>query len=336
MDTDPSGEMVRFWQAAASPVPVLIVGGGRWGKVWASVLSGAQESSKHLLIAARTDPEAVRVWADSDASVDHLVVCESIAEAVAQREELAMAIVCSRPQDHERDVLEAFRYGLHVLVEKPISTTADSAMRMLLESQRVQRKLVVGTEFAYIPALHQCAHEWRLSARDSLEVRVCWEDPALETRYGSSKSRHPEVDALGDLLPHAFSIFRVLAPGRDFRVAGVSQSGDGQSGWIRFQDPRSGVFTLVFDLAAGKRKRCVEVAAGRDRVVIDFNEKRSSMTVNQRPHTLDPRLFPLTSTLRLQWGAFITSLCEDRQQPEVDPSIPALIQLQRELESFSR
>jgi len=336
MSADPGIVLPTLWEAAAAQVPVLIVGGGRWGRVWATVLSDAQGNAKNLVMAARTNPDAVRHWASSEPRFCDIEVCESIADAVASREGLQAAIICSRPQNHMADAIEAIRHGLHVLVEKPMATHADAAERMWVASQQARRKLSVGTEFAYLPALHQCAWEWGLSTRDVLDIRLRWEDPHLEARYGFTKSRHSEVGALGDLLPHALSIFGSLVPGRNFRIEGAGHTNGPDDGWIRLRDDRAGVYTLFFDLMSSKRVRCVELDAGEDRVVIDFADRQTAMSVNQQPHALDPRLGPLTSTLRLEWGGFIAPLLGAEPRNDGDPSVPIQIQLQRELEGLTR
>ncbi|QHE83744.1 Gfo/Idh/MocA family oxidoreductase [Hydrogenophaga sp. BPS33] len=336
MADDFCDRLAHFWRFAASPVPTLIVGGGRWGKVWSTVIAGARSNAQELVMAARTDPFAVRNWAAREPGCSELAVHESIAEAVASRPQTALAVVCSRPQDHLRDVLESIRCGLHVLVEKPMSTCSENARHMLTAARQARRRLAVGTEFAFLPALHQCVHAWGLATRAGLEVRLVWHDVLSEARYGATKSRHAEVDALGDLLPHAFSIFHTLAPGNRFHLAHAHQTPDGNAGVIRLEGQRSGVFTMDFDLASQERQRRVEMRVGTDRVVVDFQEKQSSMFVNQQPYALDPRLVPLNSTLRLEWGAFVASWSASNQHADPDSFLEALIQLQMALESSRR
>jgi predicted dehydrogenase len=332
MDSGHFPDLARFWQAADLPMPIVIVGGGRWGKVWASVITAARGSSRHLMMAARTDPDAARAWASESSEASGIVVCQSIAQAMALMPELKMAIVCSRPGDHLKDALEAFDHGLHVLVEKPISTHAAHGMQLVERSLQVRRKLAVGTEFAFIPAVHQCVQE--LSLKSHLKVTLQWDDPPGEARYGAAKSRHKEVDALTDLLPHAFSIFRTLASSREFQIVDAYQNAGDNCGGLHFRDHHSSDFLLTFDLASRERRRVVEVVSGADLVVIDFSAKRSTITVNGLPHALDPVLQPMTSTLRLQLGAFLSEIAVERREFPEDPAIQALIDLQKALEDF--
>jgi predicted dehydrogenase len=333
MDSGHFPDLARFWHAADLPMPIVIVGGGRWGKVWTSVITAARGSSRHLMMAARSDPDAARAWASESSEADGIVVCPSITQAMALMPELKMAIVCSRPGDHLKDALEAFDHGLHVLVEKPMSTHAAHGMQLVERSLQARRKLAVGTEFAFIPAVHQCVQE--LSLKSHLKVTLQWDDPPGEARYGATKSRHTEIDALTDLLPHAFSIFRTLASSCDFQIADAYQNASGHCGSLRFQDRHSSDFLLTFDLASRERRRVLEVVNGADLVVIDFSAKRSTITINGQPHALDPVLQPMTSTLRLQLGAFLSEILAEKKEFSVDPAIQALIDLQKQREEFS-
>ena len=335
MDLDRFSDFARQWEQAANPMPVLIVGGGRWGKVWTSVLTDARGSSKHLAMAARTDVAAASSWANESAAAQGMTVCNSISQAVALMPSLKTAIVCSRPRDHLRDVLEAFDYGLHVLVEKPISTKAAHAVQLMERSLQVNRKLAVGTELAFIPAVQQCLQEFGLGMSHNLKASLYWSDPVDETRYGSVKARHEEVDAMNDLLPHAFSIFRTLASSVEFRIADASQDSSGNKGYLLLRNQRSSEFRLMFDLAAQQRRRSVEVNCSAGVIAIDFSSNCSSIKLNGSPYPLNTSLQSLTSTLRLQLGAFFAEIAAPQTEFTLDPTVHALIDLQMELEGFS-
>lgn len=316
-------------------MPVLIVGGGRWGRVWASVIVSARGDARDIVMAARTDPVAARQWAGSDSAYSGIEVCEGIAQAMSRNPELKAAIVCSRPRDHLADVLEALRFGLHVLVEKPIAIDAQSARQMQAAAEQAQRKLSVGTEFAHLPALHQCAAERAWGGSGMLEVDVDWRDVRQEARYGAIKARHTEVGAMGDLLPHAFSIFQVLAPERSLQLTEVHHH-TAQAGGMVFRDGRRGTYTLRFDLCGAERIRRIRVRTERDYTEIDFSGTLSRISIDARVQPLDPRLVSLTSTLRLEFGAFAMSLADADVRTMVDPSVGRLIELQQQLEALTR
>ncbi len=327
-------DLARFWEAATLPIPIVIVGGGRWGRVWASVIAAARGNSNYLAMVARTDFALARAWASETSDAAGITVCQSISQAMALMPELEVAIISSRPANHLEDSLKAFDHGLHVLVEKPISTSAAYGMQILERSFQIQRKLAVGTEFAFIPALHQCVREIGIVQGRQLKVTVYWDDPADEARYGATKLRHAEVDALTDLLPHAFSIFSTVSPSRKFQIADIWQNANGNSGHLRLQDWYSGNYLLVFDLASSKRRRVVELVSGVDFFAIDFSAKCSTITKNGRPQELDPVLQPMTSTLRLQLGALFSDIAVENTKIAIDPAILAMIEIQAAMEEY--
>ncbi len=316
---------------AKLPIPIVIVGGGRWGKVWASVITAARGSGEHLAMVARTDFDAARAWAAETVDAAGVTVYQSISQAVASIPELKLAIVCSRPSDHLKDSLEAFDCGLHVLVEKPIATRAAYGIQMVQRALQAKRKLAVVTEFAFIPALHQCVRDLSLKSESRRKITIYWHDPESECRYGSTKVRHAEVDVLTDLLPHALSIFSTVAPSSQFQIADAWQSDSGSRGHIRLRDVSSSDYLMVFDLVSSQRRRVVEVVSGDDIFAIDFSSRYSSITINGRPGVLDPLLQPMNSTLRLQLGALISEIVIERVGL-LEPAVQALINIQTEIE----
>jgi hypothetical protein len=88
-------------------------------------------------------------------------------------------------------------------------------------------------------------------------------------------------------------------------------------------------------LAARQRRRSLDVISSAGLIAIDFSSSCSRITLNGSPYPLNPTLQPLTSTLRLQLGAFFAEIGAKRTRFTSDPSVRALIDLQTELEGFS-
>src|SRR5262249_18518042 len=147
----------QFWRTAALELPITIIGGGRWGRTWASVIATARGSARGITIAARTDPDDVCAWAAARADLAGLSIVSSLSEAITRDQQPVAAIIASRPRDHVDDGLAALSHRLDVLVEKPISVEVDKGYELLAATRAAGRVLAVGTEFAYLPALHQLA-----------------------------------------------------------------------------------------------------------------------------------------------------------------------------------
>lgn len=314
-------------------VPIVIAGGGRWGRTWASVVAAARGSGKGLTIAARSDPVAVRAWAAAQSNLAGLCVVANLAEAMKLHPSPAIAIVASRPRDHVRDVLEALQLGLHVLAEKPLSVDVRDGHSLLAAARKAGRVLAVGTEFAYLPALHQIARE--MAGRGRIRLRLDWDDAATEFRHGATKVRHDEVGLLQDLLPHAFSIFQVFAPDVLFHLVDAEESPSKSRGRIKLEDDLGGTYELFCDVEAAARRRFLEIAIGDTSAALDFSSSTPSLMIDGQPLPLDPQLAPMTSTLRLELGAFIVMATGAIETTFIVDGISALLALQQELESMS-
>jgi UDP-N-acetylglucosamine 3-dehydrogenase len=64
-------------------------------------------------------------------------------------------VVCSENKNHMEDTLAALESGVHVLCEKPISTTVEDARAMIRASEEAGRQLRVAFSVRYLPAVRQ-------------------------------------------------------------------------------------------------------------------------------------------------------------------------------------
>ena len=325
-------DLTKFWQRAALPLPILIVGGGRWGKVWISVIANAQSTAKNICIVARTDAKSVRDWAKLNFNLSTILVYSSIAEAVTENPQLTAAIICSRPRNHLSDALEAYKYRLHVLVEKPMSINAAYNRLIATCSSEAQRVLAIGTEFAYLPALHQCANEFVNKRNGLKKISLTWEDPNIEVRHGSKKMRHEENGLLNDLLPHAFSIFRVFALNSRLNITHVLQSSCGFEGSIQFQDESSNLYQFNCNISSKQRTRFLEIKTNDHSATLDFSTEHSCLKINDCLIYPDSTTAQMTSTLRLELGAFVSQIAGSSKETNIDPTISGLLDLRYQLE----
>lgn len=72
-------------------------------------------------------------------------------EELLQYEELDVLLICTPNHLHESHVLAALSRGLHVLVEKPLATSADSVKRIKKAVDKHDRVLMVGMNHRYRP-----------------------------------------------------------------------------------------------------------------------------------------------------------------------------------------
>ena len=68
-------------------------------------------------------------------------------------EEVDAVVVCSENKNHARDVIPALQGGVHVLCEKPISTTVEDARAMIQASQTSGSQLRTAFPVRYLPSV---------------------------------------------------------------------------------------------------------------------------------------------------------------------------------------
>jgi UDP-N-acetylglucosamine 3-dehydrogenase len=64
-------------------------------------------------------------------------------------------VVCSENRKHARDVIAALESGVHVLCEKPISTSVEDARAMIRASEETGRQLRIALPVRYLSAVRQ-------------------------------------------------------------------------------------------------------------------------------------------------------------------------------------
>lgn len=326
------GDLLRFWEYASKPLPVIVVGGGRWGRTWASVIASARGTTKGLTIVARSNPQAVREWVASRSDLNGLQVGSSLKEALLLNPRAVAAIIASRPRDHVRDGLEALEQKLHILVEKPLADGAGAGQLLINKAVQSQRLLALGTEFAFMPALHSCVPLIKDGDED-LRVDIFWRDPDGEIRHGAPKSRHDEIGFLVDLLPHAVSILRVFAPAANIQVKNASENRPSGKAELEIRGENGGRFILKCDLKSRRRLRKITVRRGKDKMEVDFTREPPSVSFNKRYQAMDPRLSAMSSTLRLEFGAFLMEALGDHGPTPISACVENMLLLQAAVEN---
>ncbi|MEK0081749.1 Gfo/Idh/MocA family protein [Benzoatithermus flavus] len=175
-------------------IRVGVVGCGYWGSKHVRVLSSLSEVRE--VIAVEPDPEAakavlvafpaVRVFADLEAALPHVD-----------------ALVIATPaQTHAKLALTAIRYGLHVLVEKPLATSLEASRLVVEEARRAGIVLMVGHTFQFNPAIREMRRRF-----DSGELGDIYYIHSARLNLGLYR---PDVNVVWDLAPHDLSIMNFL------------------------------------------------------------------------------------------------------------------------------
>ncbi len=191
-------------------INIGVIGYGYWGpnlvrnfqdlpgakvKIVSDLNSDALTRVKTRYPSIEVTPDCQRIFADPD------IDAVAIATPVSSHFPLALA---------------ALRAGKHVLVEKPITTTAAEAQRLIAEAQGRHRILMVDHTFVYTGAVRKMAE---LLRRHTLGHLYYYD--AVRVNLGLFQH---DVNVLWDLAVHDLSIMDYILPLKPYRVSATGMS----------------------------------------------------------------------------------------------------------------
>ncbi|WP_382308020.1 Gfo/Idh/MocA family protein [Herbiconiux sp. UC225_62] len=124
---------------------VIQVGLGFWGADWANVI--ATSGQTELVALVDISEESLRVVGDAIGLAPEKRFTD-FAEAIAATDADA-ALVVVPPHVHEAVALQALEAGLHVMVEKPFTTTIAGSQRLIDAAERQNRTIMVTQSFRF-------------------------------------------------------------------------------------------------------------------------------------------------------------------------------------------
>ncbi len=293
---------------------VAIVGGGRWARVIASVLTESVAGDHTVSLHTRRGFDACAGWARArgDARV------QVAREWPTVRPDAV--IVANAARDHLAAAERAVEAGLPVLVEKPLGLDAARAGALVARARERDVVLATGHVFLFAPLLSAFAE--RVAARGGPRaMALTWTDPAAEVRHGERKSYDASIDVVEDVLAHAHSIGWAMSG-----ALGVIDAADAPATLTR--DGKEARLTLRFDGAplaltlareAPARARRLEVTLADGRASIDFTVEPGTIVEDGAPvHVEVPRSpGPLARML----GRFLDAAAGAPLDPRLDPAV---------------
>lgn len=177
-----------YWRAA-------VVGFGYWGPNLARNFS----ASTDFQITGICDADPARLK-QAAAIYPSAIATESLDELLAARPDLvAIAIPVASHYDVARRCLEG---GCHVLVEKPFTSTAREAEKLLTLAEKVGRMVFVDHTFLFTGAVEEMKRQI-----DSGSLGDLLYIDSVRINLGLFQ---PDVDVIWDLAPHDLSILQYL------------------------------------------------------------------------------------------------------------------------------
>lgn len=262
---------------------LLLVGGGRWGRVHASNLVKLLGAGDQLIWASTYNAAAL---ADGIAALPsdapHVAVMD-LAQALEAG--ASAAVVVTAAETHAEVATACLERGLHVFVEKPLALTADDARALIALAVERKRLLAIGLHLLSTSYLSRFADLVR--GRKIARIATTWFDPAEEVRYGEVKRTDPTHSKAHDLYPHVWAVLTVLTGRRDHDVENAAWM---PGGIVEFKT-RSGEVPALTQISrrATSRARIVSVQfEDGGSAILDFTQEPGTITLNGAVQNADP------------------------------------------------
>jgi predicted dehydrogenase len=195
---------------ATAPIGVAVVGAGYWGPNLIRNFLNCTDTDLRWIVDLDVDRAAALAGSRSDVKVT-----ASLDDVLADDEVSGVAIA-TPPASHLPLAVMCLEAGRHVLVEKPLATTAADGRRIVEEGERRGLVVMCDHTFCYTPtvvALRELVHSGKLG-------EIYYVD-SIRANLGLVQS---DVDVFWDLAPHDLSIIDFVLPD-DVRPVAVAAHG---------------------------------------------------------------------------------------------------------------
>jgi predicted dehydrogenase len=292
-------------QARSSrPLNVVLMGGGRWARVYVTVLLELIPVSSRVIVVSRRNSQAMADWVDAYGAGGRVRVLSE--PPTWPKDETGAVLVVNAAADHERSVCWALSQGAAVLVEKPFTCSADASSRLIDEAGRRDVYLAAAHVFLFADYLHRFGNTVR-ALGETTAIDVVWADAAVEARHGEVKSFDPGLRVFEDCLPHVMSIWEALIPGASPILTGLELSAGGARLDLALSDSTR-QYTVCLMRNAATRQRLVTAKVAQSTVTLDFSCEPGTITNGQETLPASPDWASKPKPLSLMLQAFLVAV----------------------------
>lgn len=286
------------------PLSVGLVGGGRWARTIATVLAGMLPLGSRIVWASPGNHAGIRSWIASAALPSGIAVSvHSTIDAFLSDSAVGHVCIANAAADHAATALAALNAGKNVLVEKPLALNLTDAQAIVDAAEDNKRIACVGHVLLFARYLHRFRDS--ISALGAMRsVHLTWHDPVAERRYNEVKSFDASITVIDDVLPHVWSVLRVLLPEGLMTLRDVAVSRGGATATVTLQGGNTAcIAELVRDSDA--RRRILRVEAEKGAAELDFTVEPGTVTIGGNTTNADPEWLEKPRPLATELGYFL-------------------------------
>ncbi len=240
-------------------IGVAIIGCGYWGVNYIRIFSELSNARVVAICDKREDR-----LAELKGRFPHVTTVTDIEDVLAM-DDVQAAVICTGAKSHYQVAKLCLEGGLHILVEKPLTTASADSSSLIEIASRTGLKLMVGHTFIFNSAI-DTVHDL-ISEDQNRQVHYLY-----SRRTNLGPIRH-DVNAFWDLAPHDVSIFNELLDSDPIWVSAtgvdILQSGSPDAGFASIGYANGVVGNIHISWADPNKVRELVVVCNDRRIVFD-------------------------------------------------------------------
>jgi predicted dehydrogenase len=246
---------------APPPLRVAVIGAGYWGPNLVRNFRSC-ESTDVLWVVDTSEQRARRV-----ANAHPGVRVSTSVDPILADDAVDAVVIATPPETHAPLGLAALTAGKHVLIEKPLATTAEDAAALVDAADRYGRVLMCDHTYCYTPAVRKI----RELVREGALGEIQYVD-SVRINLGLIQAN---VDVLWDLAPHDLSILDFVLPPEEMPLEVSAHAADpigvGQPsiGYLTLPLARGGIAHIHVNWLSPTKIRKTIIAGSRKMLVWD-------------------------------------------------------------------
>lgn len=289
---------------------VMLVGGGRWGRVHAGVLTQILPPGSEVLWVSRHNQAAASAFLEGKSGRTSTTLADDIEHALIRKPDAA--IIVTAAHTHAAMARAALEHGVPTLVEKPFVLTRKDADE-LIELARVNAILLgVGLHLLFASYLRHFRSLWRERVADG--AQIAWLDCETETRYGETKRADVSTPRVHDVYPHLWAVMHVLWPGQPPSVRDVESL---PVGGARLH-MTAGNISVEADIgrrAPARARRITVSFQDGGSATLDFTSEPGWVSIDGKAVECDPDWARQPTPIALEVSSFLAASAQRRDWP---------------------
>ncbi len=296
------------------PHALLLIGGGRWARVYLSILAELDiPFSDVIVVSSHGGDRLAEAIAHANRRPSPRFAIVGNMDSALQGRPIAAAIVANAARDHAPVTLALLLRNIAVLVEKPVALSTREADQLADAARESRTFLMPGHVLRHCEYLRNFAAALPRQPGAIASISLEWRDMTGETRHGEAKSYDPGLGVVEDVGPHIATILSKViggAPGK-IETANIERGGlavAAQGSWNEIP------LTLALEREGTNRiRRMVLKTRGSGNMILDFTREPGTISVDGFARDADPDWRQRASPLILQLQDFFAKAANGPQ-----------------------